>query len=91
VGTPELNEALVLDGELVVPHKGKLHFTELQRCARLRGRNALHASGGRRAYLIVFDVLEAWGTELLGRPYRERRAVLEDLFARNVLAAVGAL
>ncbi|MER6160341.1 hypothetical protein ABT147_33115 [Streptomyces sp. NPDC001868] len=37
--------------------------------------------------MIVFDVLEADGTEQLARPYRERRAVLEDLFARDVLGA----
>ena len=37
--------------------------------------------------MIVFDVLEAGGTELLARPYRERRVILEDLFARGVLAA----
>ncbi|MFF3713955.1 ATP-dependent DNA ligase [Streptomyces phaeochromogenes] len=35
----------------------------------------------------VFDVLEAAGIEQLARPYRERRAVLEDLFAREVLGA----
>ncbi|MFE6097762.1 hypothetical protein ACFQ7M_38245 [Streptomyces massasporeus] len=35
----------------------------------------------------MFDVLEVGGTELLRRPYVERRAVLEDLFTRDVLAA----
>ncbi|MER5297648.1 ATP-dependent DNA ligase, partial [Streptomyces pharetrae] len=39
------------------------------------------------AYLIVFDVLEADGTELLDRPYRHRRAVLEERFARGDLTA----
>ncbi|MFE9112268.1 hypothetical protein ACFYN9_21980 [Streptomyces collinus] len=28
---------------------------------------------------FVFDVLESGNTELLDRPYRERRAILEDL------------
>ncbi|QMV12126.1 ATP-dependent DNA ligase [Streptomyces lincolnensis] len=83
----EPGEALVLDGELVVPHEGRLHFEELQRRARRRGRGAVQAAAERPAYLIVFDVLEAGGTELLARPYRERRAILEDLFAREVLAA----
>lgn len=82
-----LVEALVLDGELVVPHAGRLHFGELQNRARRRGRSAVQAAADRPAYLIVFDVLEAAGTELLRRPYIERRAVLEDLFARDVLAA----
>ncbi len=82
-----LGEALVLDGELVVPYEGRLHFGELQRRACHRCRSAALAAAERPAYLIVFDVLEAGGTELLARPYRERRAILKDLFARDVLAA----
>ncbi|RPE39003.1 ATP dependent DNA ligase-like protein [Streptomyces sp. Ag109_O5-1] len=82
-----LRESLVLDGELVVPHEGRLHFGELQHRARRRGRNALKAAAERPAYLIAFDVLEAAGAELLDRPYRERRAILEDLFAGDVLGA----
>lgn len=83
----ELGEALVLDAELVVPYEGRLHFGELQRRARRRGRGAVQAAAEGPAYLIVFDVLETGGTELLARPYRERRAILENLFARDVLAA----
>lgn len=82
-----LGEDLVLDGELVVPAAGRLDFGELQRRARRRGRSAVHAAAEHPAYLIVFDVLEVGGTELINRPYRERRAVLEDLFARRVLDA----
>ncbi|MEV8597624.1 ATP-dependent DNA ligase [Streptomyces sp. NPDC052012] len=82
-----LPETLVLDGELVVPAHGRLDFGELQRRTRRRGRSAVQASDERPAYLIVFDVLEEGGTELLGRPYQDRRAVLQDLFARGVLAA----
>ncbi|MFF8932423.1 ATP-dependent DNA ligase [Streptomyces longwoodensis] len=44
------------------------------------------AAAEHPAYHIVFDVLEAAGVELLDRPYWERRALLEDLFAREVLA-----
>jgi ATP-dependent DNA ligase len=77
----------VLDGELVVPHEGRLHFGELQRRARRRGSSAVQAAVERPAYLIVFDVLQLGDRELLARPYRERRAILEDLFAREVLAA----
>ncbi|PWI15979.1 ATP-dependent DNA ligase [Streptomyces sp. Act143] len=80
-----LEEDLVLDGELVVPHEGRLHFGQLQNRARRRGRGAVAAAAEHPAYLIVFDVLEADGVELLDRPYRERRARLEDLFAREVL------
>ncbi|MEV8548175.1 ATP-dependent DNA ligase [Streptomyces sp. NPDC051572] len=83
----DLGEEVVLDGELVVPHEGRLHFGELQRRARRRGPGALQAAAAHPAYLIVFDVLQRGGTELLARPYRERRATLEDLFARDVLTA----
>ncbi|MEU0030722.1 ATP-dependent DNA ligase [Streptomyces sp. NPDC006335] len=81
-----LEEDLVLDGELVVPHEGRLHFGQLQNRARRRGRGAVAAAVEHPAYLIVFDVLEAAGVELLDQPYRERRALLEDLFVRTVLA-----
>ncbi|MFF0092699.1 ATP-dependent DNA ligase [Streptomyces canus] len=80
-----IEEGLVLDGELVVPHEGRLHFGELQNRARRRGRGALAAAAEHPAYLIVFDVLEAAGVELLDRPYWKRRALLEDLFTRMVL------
>ncbi|MDN3028961.1 hypothetical protein [Streptomyces sp. S.PB5] len=59
---------------------------ERERRARRRGRGAIEAAAERPAYLIVFDVLEQGDTELLARPYRERRTILEDLFAREVLA-----
>ncbi|WP_371648166.1 MULTISPECIES: ATP-dependent DNA ligase [unclassified Streptomyces] len=83
----QLGEDLVLDGELVVAHEGRLDFGELQRRARRSGRSAVQATAEHPAYLIVFDVLEAAGTELVARPYRERRALLEDLFACGVLTA----
>ncbi|MFI9149499.1 ATP-dependent DNA ligase [Streptomyces sp. NPDC053367] len=78
---------LVLDGELVVPAHGRLDFGELQRRARRRGRSAVQAAVEFPAYLIVFDILEADGVELLARPYRHRRAVLEERFARGDLTA----
>lgn len=80
-----LGEGLVLDGELVVPYEGRLHFGQLQHRARRRGHGAASAAIEHPAYLIVFDALEAAGVELLDQPYRERRATLEDLFARDVL------
>ncbi|MEU1916197.1 ATP-dependent DNA ligase [Streptomyces massasporeus] len=86
-----LEEDLVLDGELVVPHGGRLHFGQLQNRARRRGRGAVAAAAEHPAHLIVFDVLEAAGVELLERPYRERRKLLEDLFARGVLDGTFAL
>lgn len=84
------DDNLVLDGELVVPLEGRLDFGELQRRARRRGRSAVRAAKDRPAYLITFDVLQASGSELLKRPYRERRARLENPFANAPGAAVPA-
>jgi ATP-dependent DNA ligase len=65
---------VVLDGELVVCRDGRLDFTALQsRLARP------HAAGVPPASFLVFDVLEAGGTDLRGYPYRVRRAVLRRL------------
>ena len=62
---------LMLDGELVVfDKKGVSRFQLLQR----RG------SGARTVY-VVFDLLERDGKPLLDRPFRERRAALEDLIS----------
>ncbi|EGX60654.1 putative ATP-dependent DNA ligase [Streptomyces zinciresistens K42] len=80
-------EDLVLDGELVVPHEGRLDFIELQHRARRRGRKAIQAASEKPAHLIVFDVLQIAGAELLELPYSRRRGHLEDLFARHTLKA----
>ncbi|MFB6771754.1 hypothetical protein [Streptomyces sp. NPDC056337] len=37
--------------------------------------------------MVVFDLVRPEGTDLTSRPYRERRAVLEALFADRGLAA----
>ncbi len=89
-GFPEIAEAasaigedVVLNGELVVAYQDRLDFTELQRRASRTGRGAARATLTRPAHVIVFDVLEADGVELLDRRYRERRARLEDFSARR--------
>ncbi|MFF0201212.1 ATP-dependent DNA ligase [Streptomyces sp. NPDC005017] len=82
-----VGEDLVLDGELVVPLEGCLDFAALEVRALRRGRTAAQAAAEHPAYLIVFDVLEREGKGLLELPYQERRAILEDLFARGVLGA----
>jgi ATP-dependent DNA ligase len=76
---------LVLDGELVVAHEGRLHFGELQARARRCGAGARQAAAERSAYLIVFDVLETADGPLLGEPYHARRAILQELFASGIL------
>ncbi|WP_327188332.1 ATP-dependent DNA ligase [Streptomyces sp. NBC_01334] len=52
---------LVLDGELVVPHGGRLDFVALQSRAP-PGPGAAQAPEHLPAHLIVFDVLEVAGS-----------------------------
>jgi ATP-dependent DNA ligase len=60
-----IGEDLVVDGELVVFHDGRLDFGALQQRARRRGRGAVEAARAAPAYLVVFDLLEAPGGEVL--------------------------
>ncbi|MBG7696587.1 ATP-dependent DNA ligase [Streptomyces sp. MC1] len=82
-----LHAPLVLDGELVVAAKGRLDFGGLQAGARRRGGAARQAARIAPAHLIVFDVLDTADGPLMEEPYRARRALLEGLFAEEVLAA----
>lgn len=101
---PELAPALaalpapaIFDGEIVAWQRATaetvahtLPFSELQK--RL-GRKRVTPGLMRRvpvAY-IVFDVLYALGKLVIGQPLAERRALLEDLFARRSPAPAGRL
>jgi DNA ligase-1 len=64
----------LINGELVVCGDGRLDFTALQR-RLVNPRAAAEAP----ASFLVFDVLEAGGTELRAYPYEVRRAVLQRL------------
>ncbi|MEV6839383.1 hypothetical protein AB0N17_33585 [Streptomyces sp. NPDC051133] len=59
----------------------------LKVCPRRRGRGAGLAAVKYPAHLIVFDALEAAGTVLMVRPYRERRDILKGLFSGGGLVA----
>ncbi|MER6521832.1 ATP-dependent DNA ligase [Streptomyces sp. NPDC001553] len=85
----QLPDGLVLDGELLVwdPEEGRLSFEALQRRAAVRGRNAPTLAARWPAYFVAFDVLQAGGEETVDRPYVERRALLEELFADHGLTA----
>ncbi|WP_445270424.1 ATP-dependent DNA ligase [Streptomyces sp. DSM 41634] len=85
----QLPGGLVLDGELLVwdAEAGRLSFEGLQRRAAARGCTAPGLAAGWPAYFVAFDVLQLDGVELLARPYRERRTLLEDLFTDHALAA----
>nr|WTA24118.1 hypothetical protein OG365_39295 [Streptomyces sp. NBC_00853] len=56
-----------------------MSFEALQRRAAARGRTAAVLAAKTPAFFIAFDVLQQDGTELLTRPYHERRRILEDL------------
>jgi ATP-dependent DNA ligase len=87
-----LGEDAVLDGELVTHRTEKrgeeeivlLDFAALQSRARRRGDSARNAARKQPAHVVLFDVLEAAGEVLMNRPYRERLAILEDLFAHRI-------
>ncbi|MFD4918728.1 hypothetical protein ACFWNR_36675 [Streptomyces virginiae] len=85
----QLPHGLVLDGELVVwdTEAGRLSFEALQRRAATRARGALALAVKWPAYFVAFDLLQRDGQELLTRPYVERRALLENLFAEHALTA----
>ncbi|WP_369776384.1 hypothetical protein [Streptomyces sp. R33] len=55
--------------------------------AAARARSAPGLAGRWPAYFVAFDVLQMDRVELLARPYRERRARLEDLFTGHGLSA----
>jgi bifunctional non-homologous end joining protein LigD len=62
----------LFDGELVAFADGVPHFPLV--CERL-----LHGDRSIPLTFVVFDVLELDGETVIGLPYAERRALLEDL------------
>jgi bifunctional non-homologous end joining protein LigD len=62
----------VFDGELVAFEEGRPHFPLV--CDRL-----LHRDSAVPLTYLIFDVLELDGEPTIALPYRERRALLDDL------------
>ncbi|MFE2141553.1 hypothetical protein ACFXA3_07315 [Streptomyces sp. NPDC059456] len=87
----QLPGGLVLDGELLVwdTAAGRLSFEALRRRAATRARGAAGLAAALPAYFVAFDVLQLDGQGLLNRPYKERRALLEQLFTDHALTAPG--
>lgn len=81
----QLPRGSLLDGELLVWTGDRFAFERLG--ARLHQRPATVARLAAResAALMVFDVLHLAGERLMGQPYRERRVLLEDLFASGTV------
>ncbi|WP_234444190.1 MULTISPECIES: ATP-dependent DNA ligase [Streptomyces] len=77
----DLPAGVLLDGEIVIWHDGRLDFGRLQR--RLgRGPAAVAREiAATPAHYVVFDLLHEGGEDLLALPYRERRRRLEALCA----------
>jgi bifunctional non-homologous end joining protein LigD len=66
----------VLDGELVAWRKGEPYFPDV--CRRILNRDVSVS-----LTFVIFDLLWQEGEGLTGRPYRERRALLESLDLRG--------
>ena len=79
-GLAELGHDVLLDGEIVAFAEGVPRFSAI--ADRMHVRNARRAeqlAGVNPVTLIVFDVLEVDGEDLMGRPLEARRARLESL------------
>jgi ATP-dependent DNA ligase len=82
----QLDNGMVLDGELVICVDGRLDFAALQ--GRLRG--ARRSAAGPSACLVVFDILALGRDDLRGLPYLHRRELVADLLADAVPPRQGA-
>lgn len=76
---PQVSD-LLLDGELVIWHEGRLAFELLQPRLSAGPGTARRLAAKHPASFQAFDVIHVGGTSLIARPYRERRTVLEALF-----------
>lgn len=75
-----LGRAAVLDGEAVAfDDNGQPSFTRLAQRMGARGARAAAAATRAPVTYVVFDLLALDGQPLLDRPFRERRAALEEL------------
>lgn len=72
---------VVLDGEIVaLDRDGRPEFRRLQQRANLRKeRDVARARARVQVDLMLFDVLTADGDDVTGRPWTERRELLESL------------
>jgi len=77
----QLPRRCVLDGEVVVASEGELDFEALQQRIHPAASRVALLAQETPASLIFWDVLCEGGRDLRERPFRERRAVLEELLA----------
>jgi len=86
-----LGEDVLIDGEAVIYHEGRLDFSALQQRNNRRPHTVAELARRQPAHLVAFDLLHHAGADLLAWPYRERRAALESLFQTHTLQAPWAL
>ncbi|WP_209514814.1 ATP-dependent DNA ligase [Streptomyces syringium] len=71
---------LLLDGELVVWVGQRLAFDRLRQRTRSGAAAAARLALREPAHYVVFDVIHTGSGDVTALPYRERRAILEQLF-----------
>ena len=72
-----LPQRCVVDGEIVVPHDGRLEFETLQQRIHPAESRVRKLAAETPAHFIAFDLLAHDSVSLMGRPFAERRAALE--------------
>ncbi|WP_433504792.1 RNA ligase family protein [Pseudonocardia halophobica] len=80
----ELGENVVLDGELVAWHEGRLDFTAMQQRIHPLASRASQLAMQRPAAFVVFDLLASKGEDRRGEPFSERRRRLEKLLEKRL-------
>lgn len=75
---------MLLDGEVCVMERGRPSFAALSDRIHVKDRaTAMAMAHGSPVTYIVFDLLRFLGTDLVHRPWQERRALLERLDLRG--------
>ncbi len=77
----ELPERCVVDGEIVVAVDGRLEFEVLQQRIHPADSRVRKLSVETPASYVAFDLLALGDEDLTGRPFAERRALLESALA----------
>ncbi|MFR9802545.1 RNA ligase family protein [Pseudonocardia sp. RS010] len=80
----ELGHDVVLDGELVVWHQGRLDFTALQQRLHPSASRSSQLAVQRPAAFVVFDLLASKGRDRRAEPYEDRRRRLEKLLENRL-------
>ena len=77
-------DTVVFEGEAIAVNENTGEFYPFQMTIqRKRKYGVVEASKEYPLYLFAFDVMYLNGKTLLGKPYRERRAILEELFRNH--------